>query len=1513
MAKKGSGIDQFFIKAEQLADDASLIHSSSQWRPTSTAGLLSADEISDQCKALKALGVDEYIEKTVAPSEDKNRPGAKAVINNLDAVILKETQMGPLYAAELEMNVGGYKRRLGVLAQERSTANGVWMPEHHLKAVEIIREYAHYSMPLLTIIDTPGADAGELANSTNQAHSISHLIAEISNIDLPVIGIILGNGYSGGAIPLATANLLLSVRDGVFNTIQPKGLASIARKYDLSWQECAKYVGVSSYELYQQGYLDGIIDFVPNSKFENIKALNEAIVGGLQAIEEHTLNFVRSNDYVLEHYLRSVSRYLLPSNELSEMERLSALSLANNPTSQLNVFGVAYRYLRYLGMRGRINSAKISSYGRLSDDSKPEGDLKNRRHREMKQAFSNWLENPLQVRYDDQMSKFLSNYEDKKEHAEDKRNKIASLIFGDPKSNFELARDNLIMVYGFNLYNLWKANAQNNFVELVKLLQDPEQAPKHEGAEKDILDVILQDDFRELFIIASRNFLVFDLVYDQLIFNLRTIAREAKEFNTIAKDSVQNLIEKSISAATKRLGSILPEHQDASELLRQEFTTWVRHFVSYPKCGELLKAVESWKKIMNPRVSEPLFAITTFFFESLLPRYYESEQDKKQYDGRLTPKQIGLKDFWNRLNIAYTDLLVQDIQVQDKKQRKSPYEIIQHFFYDFQELQEDLMTPDPVKFPGFRISIEDALDKDVKPCGVITGLGRFRTRGLNRRVGIVVSNLLFQAGAFDMASAEKFCKLLVECTKRKLPVVCFISSGGMQTKEGAGSLFSMSIVNDRITRFVRDNDLPIICFGFGDCTGGAQASFVTHPLVQTYYFSGTNMPFAGQIVVPSYLPSTSTLSNYLFNVEGAMKGLVKHPFFEGMEQKLKEIDPEMPIPKESVEEVCERVLKGVFLADEHEDHDSVHETSSQDKAKQKVRKVLIHARGCTAVKLIRIAQEQNLEVVLAQSDPDMDSVPAEMLREEDSLVCIGGNTPDESYLNALSVIRVAEQEGVDSLHPGIGFLSENSRFAQLCRNHNINFIGPSVASMERMGNKSNAISTARRCRVPVVPGSHGILADAESAAQIADNIGYPVLIKAVHGGGGKGIQVVENPDDFIELYHRISAEARSAFGNGDLYLEKYVTSLRHVEVQILRDYYGNTKVLGLRDCSVQRNNQKIFEESASTMLPEDLEKEVYSYAERLANEIDYYGAGTVEFIFDLANNAIYFMEMNTRLQVEHPVTELVTDTDIVASQFKIASGESIAGMEVQKDGYAMEVRVTAEKAAIDNNGTLKFIPNPGDIIDYSLPDNNHVKVISMINTGKTISPYYDSLIMQVIAYGHDRDATIKILTEYLAEVKISGVCTNIPMLIRILKDEIFQKGVYDTNYLEGFIQRIDQKELIAEIEASSGEGQGGIDRSSILIEGSDEIKVLSPQAGVFYTTASPSEPEFVKEGDEITLAKTMCLLEAMKLFTSLNLQSYNKDHELYADQKYTLVRTVPVSGQAVNKGDLLFVIKPISG
>ena len=577
-----------------------------------------------------------------------------------------------------------------------------------------------------------------------------------------------------------------------------------------------------------------------------------------------------------------------------------------------------------------------------------------------------------------------------------------------------------------------------------------------------------------------------------------------------------------------------------------------------------------------------------------------------------------------------------------------------------------------------------------------------------------------------------------------------------------------------------------------------------------------------------------------------------------------------------------------------------------------VRKVLIHARGCTAAKLIRIAQQQDIQVILVQSDPDMESAAVDQLTDNDTLVCIGGNTPDESYLNAQSVLNVAENQGADSLHPGIGFLSENSGFAELVRSHGINFIGPPVASMETMGNKSNAINTALRLNVPVVPGSHGIMTDADRAAEVAAEIGYPVLIKAVHGGGGKGIQVVESPNEFQQLFHRVGIEARNAFGNGDVYLEKYVTSLRHIEAQLLRDTHGHTHVLGIRDCSVQRDKQKVIEESASTTLPEHLLQEVLRSTADIANEVGYVGAGTVEFIYDLAADAVYFMEMNTRLQVEHPVTEWVSGVDIVAQQFRIAAGESIADLAVQNNGYAMEARINAERISKQGDGSLAFRPHPGKIEECHFPEEEGVEIIAAVGPGKFISPYYDSMVAQIIVHAESRDAAAAKLADYLGRVKLTGICTNIPLLRKILADEVFLAGVYDTNYLPELLQRTDIDGLIEAIELGSGAADSGIDLDSLRIEASDELKVLAPATAIFYSTPSPSEPEYVSVGDEIALDHTLCQLEAMKIFSPLCLADFNADGDLYDPSKrYQVTRINMSNGQQVNVGDLLFVVKPV--
>ena len=1629
MGKRHHDGDRLYQIAESLAQEFSLFPSVA--REDALPGLFKRAQITRRVKRLKNLDIDAYIEAVVAPAESKTRTPAPDVIRQLGTVQSEDSE-GPFYAATLEMDFNGDARLIGFIAQDRSVENGVWGPSHHLEAARHLERWAKRRMPIVTFMDTPGADAREEANRRNQAHSISRLITEASNLDVPNVGVIYGLGYSGGAIPLAASNMILSVADGVFSTIQPPSLANIARRLNLSWQECAKYVGLSPFELCTQGNIDGVIDYSPGEpdKLPNLRA---AIIATLSSVEERTKQFVAENPYILDHYQRSLKRYLQPSQQLQKMQSSASLTLTKNPTEYLNVFGVAFRYLRYLKVRQRIKATSTTQYGRLADRDLPKGELSERADRERRRTFLKWLQDPDKVVYDDGLSKSWRNYNEKKQALNEQRGRFAQMLLGEPKRNYDRARASLLTTTGAYLYNRWKGEAAGNLRGLMDLLASSEDTKQilritdlsnpaqlvrairrdaefrtlalahftHEGkrllrsggvrnkseaylhsqlttelnllitgttldehipcadrgakrrgasqihinrtllqerypkliapaSEHDrpvelsqftVLDLLVQSDLRHDFIAECRNLLVFDGVYDQIVANLDNIAQEAQSAQALSRATLGRLLEASFGKAAQTLAADGrkvdgPTPPGISNPMREQVLNWYLRVLDLPKNAPFFRSVEEWKRTRFPHLADVLFVVVTYLFEDLLESYVRSERTgkTKTYKGRIAPKRIGRrKDFWFRLDMAYRDLQMQKVLRQFKGSCKfSHQDILNTFFTDWREHSGDLISSDPCAFPGFRHAIEDALNRNLPPCGVVTGTARFKDEDGEIPCGLLLSNVAFQAGAFDMASAEKFCKLLLTCAERRLPIICFISSGGMQTKEGAGALFSMAAVNDRITRFVRDHDLPIIVFGYGDCTGGAQASFVTHPLVQTYYFSGTSMPFAGQIVVPSNLPLNAILSNYLSANAQAMQGLVQHPFHEGQDDALRGIDPDIPTPTATVTQVIGRVLSGVL--DQELPTAAPPERYADADLIRPLRRLLIHARGCTAAKLVRVAHKHELEVVLVQSDPDMESSVADQLRATDTLICIGGNTPDESYLNARSVLSIAAGEKVDALHPGIGFLSESARFAELTRSRGINFIGPPVASMETMGNKSNAINTALRLGVPVVPGSHGILTNAERAAEVAAEIGYPVLIKAVHGGGGKGIQVVERAAEFFELFHRVTAEAQSAFGNGDVYLEKYVRSLRHIEVQLLRDTKGNTKVLGLRDCSVQRDKQKVFEESGSTMLPEVLRQDVLKHSAAIADEVGYLGAGTVEFIFDLEAGAVYFMEMNTRLQVEHPVTELVSGIDIVGEQFRIAAGKPIGKLRPKNTGYAIEARVNAERVQLDSAGSLVFRPHPGEITDAAFPVEEAVDIISIAAPGKFISPYYDSLVAQVIVYAKDRDAAIDRLADYLGRVRITGICTNIPLLKRVLADAVFRKGEYDTNFLPQFLARTDAPSLIAEIEAGTGQGASTFDLESIAIDDSDELKVPSPAAAIFYTTPSPSEPEFVSVGDLISVNTTLCQLEAMKIFTPLSLNDFNGEAILYSpDMQYAVTRINVSNGQQVNAGDLLFVVKPAPG
>jgi acetyl/propionyl-CoA carboxylase alpha subunit len=1508
-AHRAHAFDALFLDTERAASDFSLFpRSSDPSVPHNIQGLVSDRLVHERLQKLRQLDVDEYVLATVAPAENPSRAGIRDAIEALRWPVTRELARGALYAVEVLVTIAGEQRKVGLLAQDRTHNNGAWLPEQHVQAVQIVREFALQLTPIVTFIDTPGAMADADSNRSNQAHAISRLIAEMAQLHVPTVGIIYGNGYSGGAIPLATTNILLSVVDGVFNTIQPRALAHIARRNNLSWQECAKAVGVSAYELHAQGYLDGVIDYTPLAGKRGIDNLERAISSSIEAVEDLGSHFAETSDGLFVHYGRSVRRFVAPTGRVRALSARKALSTIDNPTQQPNIYGVAYRHLRYLGLRKRIRFTTVKKYGRVSRI-EPDGDLEQRVARAYRQAFLHWLESPLKIKYDDAINQAWTKFQEQRAALTRDRGTVASFFLGTRESNFTTARETLLLELGFHVYNAWKSRAQAHLRLLVDHLERTGDAPTRDEADLDILDLLLDPDLRKAFIRECRLLMLFDAVYDHVLAQLKSVAFEAMETNRISHDSVRTLMTASVAHVVAS-GVATPGSPGVAgdEALADRFSMWLRRLVGYRRRNVLMKLVADWKKAASPSVSEPLFGLITFFFDRLLPSYYDAERGSR-YDGRIRPRNIGIKDFWNRLDRAYKDLLIQEILTNTKRRGTiAPARILDTFFTDVEELDSDMMTADPAAFPGFRAAIERALENGLVPCGTVSALASVRTQETGtQRVGVLVSNLTFQAGSFDMASGVKVCRLLVRCAEQRLPVVCFVSSGGMQTKEGAGALFSMAIVNDRITRFVRDTGLPILVFGFGDCTGGAQASLVTHPLVETFYFSGTLMPFAGRIVVPSHLPTTSTLSNYLSDVDGAMEALVTHPFASDLDRALLAVDPDMPLPRLHVADVIASVVQG---KSPRQVDTAPTPPPRAMKIFQPVAKVLIHARGCTATKLVAAAHEHDVRVVLVQSDPDMDSAAARHLLPSDALVCLGGSTPDESYLNAHSVIRIAEAEGCDALHPGIGFLSESSAFADLCSRHGLNFIGPDVPSMEQTGNKSNAVRTARRLGIPVVPGSHGVVTGPEAAAGIAEAIGYPVVLKAVHGGGGRGIAIVDAPEDLHDTFLRMGAEAQSAFGNRDLYIEKFVVRFRHVEIQILRDRYGHAHVLGLRDCSVQRNQQKVIEESGSTLLTNELRDAAFAHARALADDVGYVGAGTVEYIFDLDAQQIYFMEMNARLQVEHPVTEATTGIDIVREQFRIASGESLEALVVAEQGYAIELRINAERFVPDAEHIVRIVPDPGVVTACVLPETPNIRVVSAVEAGDRISPFYDNLVAQIIAHGSSRGAAIASLLEWLDGARIEGIGSNIPLLKRILLDDEFVAGRHDTGYVARLFERLDIHALVEEVDALRGT-RGALARSSIQIEGSTELKVVAPGSCIFYAAPGPNRAEFVTVGARIRTDTTLCLTEAMKLYEEVSLGTFNRDDILYpTDLEYEVVRVQAHDGQLVTDGDLLFVVRP---
>jgi len=439
-------------------------------------------------------------------------------------------------------------------------------------------------------------------------------------------------------------------------------------------------------------------------------------------------------------------------------------------------------------------------------------------------------------------------------------------------------------------------------------------------------------------------------------------------------------------------------------------------------------------------------------------------------------------------------------------------------------------------------------------------------------------------------------------------------------------------------------------------------------------------------------------------------------------------------------------------------------------------KVLIANRGEIAVRIIRACRELGIKTVAIYSEADKDSLHTNLADEK---ICIGPNESKKSYLNIRSIIEAAYLTGADAIHPGFGFLSENDHFAKICEESNIKFIGPNHEVIHKLGNKSNAKKLAKEVGVPVIPGSSECIKTKEEAYKVASQIGYPIILKAANGGGGKGIRVVYKENELDTAYNLVKTEAQKAFNDQEIYIEKFIENPRHIEVQIMADEHGNIIHLGERDCTIQRKNQKIIEESPSSYITDKVRSKMGEAAKNLAVAAKYTNVGTIEFLVD-KDKKFYFMEMNTRLQVEHPITEAVTGIDIVKWQLKIANGEklTISQKDIRIKGHSMECRINAE------NPSNNFLPSPGKIEELHLPGGNGVRVDTHIYGGYFIPPTYDSMIAKIITHADNRKECIAKMKSALGETIIEGIQTNRDFIFDILNNKTFVQGDYSTDFIE---------------------------------------------------------------------------------------------------------------------------------
>lgn len=1439
------------------------------------------------------------IENTSSKNRKQRVCALEAILSLGENKVEIVENIGPLVLAYVKLNNPDNpteSRKIAVIAQnndgERETRHGALYPEEHTKALEFLNYIDSQGIPLLSITDTPGAKADEKANLNLQSRSISWLISRCTELGVPHLNFNLGEGGSGGAIALF-GHLSYMAQESWFNTIVPVAAQKIQRE-GLSLQECIKLAGLDPISLMKSGIKNGVValqgrqEELQSGEFG--KKFGIFIWYGLQEIEKS----IQVKTEELEGQIAS----------LSASQRKELLSILSNFQKEGGTPASADVPSAYQAGRQRREKFEDPLVEKLEGTPI------------LLKRYATYL--LMQSKLDRLLSFSTVEEFQKKNHIQEVSNN-QTLKIPETKNTFEVLHQWQEFVTKLSVTELSRESRQ--YLRKYQGLSETgdrtwtqtlanklgQYFNRGEGAEiaNEIVDALIfqsiqffGDQAANLLDALATKTKLEEVIQDfpetddsKLVYWLRHFSQRFEKklpawllCNQMVENTNVNKQGREIVLEGDKIKNIADIVAIVGKLLgseKKDFCQWLQKSEKH--------RIALWQLLQNrfkysgkPNCFPPLF-------------YYGF---RKQADPNLDLNQVlqecrvyggaeGIHRFW----LTFEDL-VRTNQIREKIKQTSkisPEVILKLPFFkegSFTETHSNLICANSNQYPGLNQVIKKSIETGDTPSSIITGEIIITLNKKNQKIKIVLSNPSFQAGSIDMAAGEKIKRTLIEASETDTPIVMFLNTGGMNVKEGAQSLMSMAVMNQAVISYYYKTNRKPLLFGYGNLMGGTDASLFNSPYVDNYLLENTNQLFAGQEVVPEYLPLSCRMSNLTSVNSEKMQGLVVNTFIEKIRKYLQYLLPEALWAELTLEDVLgEKIFNFQIEKKKHREH------LNENREKYNFQKVAIINRGEIAVDSMQTLIKMKKKGVLLCSTADLNAYATRFAQENGfEVICLGGDQSNESYLNIENILAALRLNKVDAVMVGYGFLSENKLFAEKCLASQIVPIMPPPAILAKFGDKEKARQVAIEAEVPVVPGSPHFSNFSTETQKTASQIGYPLIVKAILGGGGKGMRIIEKESDLEKLCKEASREAQASFGNGNFYLEKYLPSVRHIEAQVVRDRFGNSQVLDLRDCSLQRNHQKIIEETA--VLSDEVKTQIYTYAEKLLDFSGYTGIGTIEFLYNPATEEVYFMEVNPRIQVERKVSELrFQNIDLLKTQIQIAQGEKIQKEKLKNKvgvNHTMQVRINAV------NPKDNFTASPGRItqLDLSaLKDISGLVIQQSVEEGDQVTSFYDSNILLLIAEGSSREIVIEKLRTALEKISLEGIYTNLEFIKACLNNNIFLTNQHDTHFIDkqgkSFLKNLPDQKIPPKSEFA------------IELEPGQEF-VLATIPGVFMRGISALP--FVTEGDIVTENTQIAYTEAMKMQTTIVWPGPGKAK---------VIEVIATNGKSVQPGEPLFIIEPI--